>query len=112
MPDEPKRRVVPFQPRVGDLETVVHEIAKLDRHVYLGSHTRERMEERGITRLDAIRVLQRGSIAGAIARGRNPGEWKCKVIARLKGSREIGVVTVVVEERKLFVKTVEWEDLS
>jgi hypothetical protein len=70
------------------------------------------MEERGITRLDAVRVLQRGSISGDIEPGRNPGEWKCKVVARLKGSREIGAVTIVVEERKLFVKTVEWEDLS
>ena len=112
MQDEPKRRVVAFRPNVADLEAIVREIAALDRHVYLGSHTRERMEERGITRIDAIRVLQRGSICGDILLGRSRGEWKCKVVARLKGSRDIGVVTIVVEEKKLFVKTVEWEDLS
>jgi hypothetical protein len=70
------------------------------------------MEERGITRLDAVRVLQRGSISGKVEPGKNHGEWKCKIVARLKGSREIGVVTIVVKEKKLFVKTVEWEDLS
>ena len=112
MADEPERRVLSFRPRKADLETIVREIATADRHVYLGAHTRERMEERGITRLDAIRVLQRATIEGDIEPGRKPGEWKCKCVARLKGSREIGVVTVVIEERKLFVKTVEWEDLS
>jgi hypothetical protein len=28
----------------------------------------------------------------------------------IKGSREIGVATVVVNGKHLFVKTVEWED--
>jgi hypothetical protein len=112
MVDEPQRQVLPFQPRPADLEAIIHEIAGLDHHVYLGAHTRIRMEERGITRLDAVRVLQRGSISGGIIPGRSRGEWKCKVVARLKGSREIGVVTILVQEKKLFVKTVEWEDLS
>jgi hypothetical protein len=112
MVDEPKRKVVPFRPRPAELEAIVREIALLDRHVYLGPHALERMEERGITRIDALRVLQRGSVTGEIDPGRNRGEWKCKVVARLKGSRDIGVVTVVVEEQRLFVKTVEWEDLS
>jgi len=103
--------VLAFRLREDDLEAIIHEIAAADRHVYLGSHTRDRMTERGITRIDAIRVLQSGSISGAIEPGRNRGEWKCKVVARLKGSREIGVVTIVVKEKKLFVKTVEWEDL-
>src|SRR5437763_739807 len=106
MADEPKRQVLSFRPPAADLEAIVREIALLDRHVYLGTHTRERMEERGITRLDALRILQRGSITGEIVPGRSRGEWKCKVVARLKGSRDIGVVTIVVEERKLFVKTV------
>ena len=30
----------------------------------------------------------------------------------MKGSREIGVVTIVMSNRRLFVKTVEWEDLK
>lgn len=111
MEDQSERYVLPFRPTSAGLEAIVHEVAKLDHHVYLGTHTRARMEERGITRLDAVRVLQRGSIEGDIKPGRGAGEWKCKVVAQLKGSREIGVVTIVVQERKLFVKTVEWEDL-
>ena len=112
MVDEPRRHVLSFRPSPASLEDIIHEIATVDHHVYLGTHTRDRMEERGITRLDAVRVLQRGAIEGQITPGRGAGEWKCKVVAKLKGSREIGVVTIVVQERKLFVKTVEWEDLS
>lgn len=112
MPDKPERQVLSFRPSTADLLAVIREIALLDRHIYLGSHTRDRMEERGITRIDALRVLQRGSIVGEILPGRRRGEWKCKIVARLKGSRDIGVVTIVVEEKKVFVKTVEWEDLS
>ncbi|MFL6858815.1 MAG: DUF4258 domain-containing protein [Allosphingosinicella sp.] len=112
MADEPNRQVLDFRPREGEMEAIIREIATADRHVYLGSHTRDRMLERGISRLDAVRVLQRGSICGRVEPGKNRGEWKCKVVARLKGSREIGVVTIIVKEKRLFVKTVEWEDLS
>ena len=79
--------------------------------VGFGNHSIERMEERGITRLDALRVLRGGDIRGEIEPGRSSGEWKCKVVMKIRGSREIGVVTVVANERRLFVKTVEWEDL-
>jgi hypothetical protein len=113
MADDPKRNVLPFRSRTAaELEVIIRAIAAEDRHVYLGTHARLRMEERGISRLDAMRVLQRGHVYGEIKPGIRAGEWKCKVIARLKGSREIGVVTIVVEEKKPFVKTVEWEDLS
>lgn len=69
------------------------------------------MEERGISTLDALRVLRDGEIQGGIDAGRSKGEWKCKIIRRMKGTREIGVVTVVSSAGRLYVKTVEWEDL-
>ena len=69
------------------------------------------MVERGITDLDTYRVFKAGEISGEIEPGRNPGEWKCKVVAPIKGRREVGVVTVVIRNRRLKVKTVEWEDL-
>ena len=111
MTDDPVRRVLPFRPKAADLEKAIRSIAEEDRYVYLGPHAKERMAERGITRVDAIRVLCRGFIDGQIELGQRAGEWKCKVVARLKGSRDIGVVTIVVEGKKLFIKTVEWEDL-
>ena len=112
MTDDPERRVLPFRPRTEDLETTIHEIAKVDRYVYMGAHAKERLLDRGFTRVDAVRVLCRGHIDGPIEPGNSPGEWKCKVVARLKGSRDIGVVTIVIEGKKLFIKTVEWEDLK
>lgn len=34
------------------------------------------------------------------------------MIKTIKGRRQVGVVTVFVSDRHLFVKTVEWEDLK
>jgi hypothetical protein len=111
MKEQSRRKIVEFKPRADALEKQIREIAKNDRSVYFGTHARERMEERGITFLDAIRVLKRGFVSGDIVAGGRPGEWKCKVVANVKGSRDVGVVTIVSDGRRLFVKTVEWEDL-
>ena len=76
----------------------------------MGYHALDRMEERGITTLDVLRVLQAGEIVGKVEAGKNLGEWKCKVVERRKRARAIGVATVVIKASKLLVKTVEWED--
>lgn len=39
------------------------------------------------------------------------GELKVKMVLRIRGSREAGVITIILEGHRLFVKTVEWEDL-
>jgi len=80
------------------------------KNVAFGTHAQERMVERDITTLDAIRVLRTGDIVGEVEPGKHAGEWRCKVVARKRGSREIGVVTIVLKSGRLFVKTVEWED--
>ena len=68
------------------------------------------MEERDITTMDALRVLRNGEIVGEIEPGKATGEWKCKMVAKRRGSRDLGVVSVVMQTGRLFVKTVEWED--
>ena len=75
------------------------------------SHAHERMEEREIYDIDVLRVLRSGLIVG------NPeltstGEWKCKVSSPIRGAREVGVVTIILKSNRLFIKTVEWEDLQ
>lgn len=70
------------------------------------------MDERGITDMDVLRVLRTGEISGDIVPGLHEGEWKCKIIAPVKGRREVGVATLVIRNRKLRIKTVEWEDLK
>ena len=106
-----ERRVVPMRPRLNELHATVRRLAEEDRKVYLSNHAKERMDLRSITRIDVIRVLRRGHLDGDIVAGQSPGEWKCKVVANVRGSRDIGVVTLVIGGDRLLVKTVEWEDL-
>ena len=70
----------------------------------------DQMDARGITRLDALRVLRVGDIVGEIEAGKSVGEWKCKIVERRKRARDVGVATIVVRAQRLFIKTVEWED--
>jgi Domain of unknown function (DUF4258) len=111
MRNEIEPKVVSIRPRLADWHALIRKIATEDQRVYFSTHAKERMAYRGITRLDAVRVLQRGHIDGQIEAGNYAGEWKCKVVANVKGSREIGVVTLVIDREKILVKTVEWEDI-
>ena len=70
------------------------------------------MDWRGITDNMMFEVLRTGFIKGGdIVPGKNPGEWKVKMTKKMKGQREVGVVTLVINCQRLFIKTVEWEDL-
>lgn len=78
--------------------------------VIFGHHALERMEERGITDAQVYEVLRQGLVTDP-PEGAEPGEWKCKIVKQLRGGREIGVVTIILRSGKLFIKTVEWEDV-
>lgn len=104
-------KIVHFRPLPSQLIDMVRRAATDSRNVSFGDHALDRMEERGITTLDALRVLRTGDLKGGIEAGKNVGEWKCKVVAQIKGSREVGVITITMCTGRLFVKTVEWEDL-
>lgn len=78
--------------------------------VIFGDHAFDRVAERSITTEDVYRVLRLGEAAEPFTPGVNPGEWKTKVVAKLKGSRKVGVATVILLDGYLFIKTVEWED--
>ena len=106
------KNVVQFRPQPSLLLDMVRGAAADSANVKFGNHALDRMEERGITTLDALRVLRAGDIKGTVEPGKNTGEWKCKIAKTMKGSREIGVVTLVLSANRLFVKTVEWEDLK
>ena len=44
--------------------------------------------------------------------GKKAGEWKGKIVKKLTGRREAGVVTVLsTSTGRIYVLTVEWEDL-
>ena len=107
----PGKAVAQFKPRPAQLQDTIRSVAADSKNVAFGNHALDRMEERGITTLDALRVLRTGDIVGDIEPGMNVGEWKCKMVARKRGSRDVGVATVVLRSGRLFIKTVEWEDL-
>jgi len=108
---KPARAVLPFRPVKADFEKAVRAAAQISGNVAFTAHARERLEERGLTDRQALFVLTSGSLDGEIENGKALGEWKCKMVARIKGNREAGVVTVMVQSGRLVVLTVEWEDL-
>ena len=99
-------------PRPGEMLARIQHLAKDSKNVWFSTHAEDRMDERGITDLEALRVIRSGEISGPIEPGKNEGEWKCKIVAPIKGRREVGVVTILIRNRKLRIKTVEWEDLK
>ncbi|WP_448149049.1 DUF4258 domain-containing protein [Labrys miyagiensis] len=114
--DAPPAKLAKFRPRVADLEKTIRRLAADSENVrwrarHYETHAESRMEWRDITDQMMFEVLQTGSIKGSIEPGRNPGEWKVKMCKQMKGRREVGVVTLVINQARLFVKTVEWEDI-
>ena len=110
MSDE-KKTVTAIRLTAGVAERRIHEAAKVTENVIFGTHARARMAEREIFDIDVLRVLRNGFVDG------HPeltefSEWKCKVTLKIRGGRTAGVVTIIMCGGKLFVKTVEWEDMS
>jgi hypothetical protein len=88
----------------------IRELAQVTSNVLFGSHALKRMDEREINDVDVYRTLRLGSVDERPEKTEY-GEWKCKVTLKLRGGRTAGVVTIILHKGKLFVKTVEWEDL-
>ncbi|MHB1528921.1 MAG: DUF4258 domain-containing protein [Acidiferrobacteraceae bacterium] len=87
----------------------IRKIAEVSSNVILGTHAKERMADREIFRHDVDRALRNGFIEGNPERAEE-GEWKCKMTVPIKGRRDLGVIVVLLQNGRLFVKTVEWED--
>lgn len=83
----------------------------MTENVVWGAHARQRMAERDILDVEVLRVLRQGFVDDR-PELTELNEWKCKVTLKLRGSRTAGVVTIILHNGKLFVKTVEWENLS
>ena len=98
-------------PRPEVLLAGIRALAAHSDQVVFTYHALERMEQRDILDVDVLRTLRQGRIDGPIEPTATSGDWKAKVVFRLCGSRDAGVVTVVAQARRLIVLTVEWEDL-
>lgn len=103
--------LVNFRLTAKRAEQVIREIARDSANVILGYHAEERQHERDIFDEDVFRILRTGMVLESPVRTTR-GEWKCKVVKRLRGNRDAGAVTIILLDGKLFVKTIEWEDLK
>ena len=90
-------------------EKRIQQFALVTENVILGAHALERMAEREIFDVDVFRVLRSGYV-DEIPEQTAQNEWKCKVTLKIRGGRTAGVITIILQSSKLFVKTVEWED--
>jgi hypothetical protein len=103
-------RVLAFCPSQDYLIRVIRRVAANGRNVGFNRSSRIRLDEHDITDVEAIRVLRTGKIQGDIETGNTQGEWRCKVLAPIKGGRSLGVVTVVTVNGRLLVQEIEWEE--
>ena len=107
--DKPRPKVVSFEPQARQLEARVRELAADSQNILWSDHARDRMEERGIFPEDVLRMLRVGFMRGSPDKTEF-GEWKLKMVNKIKGAREAGAVTIILVDGRLFIKTVEWED--
>ena len=108
---EDKKTVTPMRLTAAVAQARIRKIAEVTENVILGTHALERMREREIFDVDVFRTLRQGHVDEAPELTEH-NEWKTKVILKIRGGRTAGVVTVILHNGKLFVKTVEWENLS
>ena len=92
-------------------EKLVKRRAQVSENVITGEHARKRMVERDIYIDDVFQVLKTGSVDDAPTLT-DHGDWQCKMVKKIRGARSVGVVTIILHKEKLFIKTVEWEDLK
>ena len=108
---EKRAKISPMRLTAAVAEKRIREIAKTSENVILGTHARERMQEREILDVDVFRVLRNGYVDDP-PELTDLGEWKCKITLKIRGGRTAGVVTIILHNGRLLVKTVEWESLS
>ncbi len=98
-------------PRPEVLRETIRFLAEDSRNVAITDHAEDRMYERDITITMMMRVLRSGMIKGEVEQGKKSGDWVVKVAGQMLGNRDVGVVTAVMQDQKLVIITVEWEDM-
>jgi hypothetical protein len=92
----------------------IRALAAKSENVLHTTHALEQMETREIFDVDILRICRSTAswLKGEVKRGKNNGEYHCKIVLGIRGTREAGVVLVILPSDKLLILTVEWEDLS
>ena len=103
--------ITAFRLTPGRAQELIRAAAQKSSTVIISEHAKTQMKAREIDSHDVFRILRGGMVTDAPEKTQD-GEWKCKVVMRIKGNRDVGVVTIILTDNSLFVKTVMWEDLS
>lgn len=107
MAEHPK--IASFRLTKAIAQKKIRSLARNSANLAWGIHARSRMEERGFTTRDVLRILQTGFVEEDPTKT-DKGEWQCKITKHIRGGRDAGVVTIFLHDGRLFLKTVEWED--
>ena len=102
-------------PRPHDLIVQIRAIAVNSGDVFFGAHARQQLVSRNLDDRSVIRGFRIADVVGDVTPGTGVGEWKCEVIFPSgddTGNRDIGVITIVQQGVRLFIKTVMWKDIS
>ena len=109
--NSPVEVVTKFRMTAGRAEAIIKSLSQDSTNVIMGYHAQERRDERDIFDEDVLKILRSGMVIEQPTPADRNGEWKCKIIKKLRGNRDAGVVTIILLNGKLFVKTVEWETI-
>jgi hypothetical protein len=109
--DETPKKVVRIPYRPEYVRDLVRRLALDTSNIQWRKHALDRMSERDITDEMALQGLETGLLKRRHPIGEQPDELKLKMVHQIKGRREVGVVVVTVQQVRLRVITVEWEDV-
>ena len=99
------------KPRPREFLATIRRLAAVRAIRYSFHAEEERMLERDFDTEDVIETLEKGELKGDIEPGKQPGEWKAKLIHQPFGTRRwMGVVTVIIRNEYIRIVTTEWED--
>ncbi|MCZ7885841.1 DUF4258 domain-containing protein [Agrobacterium salinitolerans] len=107
--DNANRKIAVFRLTARVAEERIHAVARDSANVIFGDHALQRMDERGIPDVQVLDILRTGYVLKDPEKTEYD-EWKCKVVKEIRGRRQAGVVTIILNNGRLFLKTVEWED--
>lgn len=107
-------KVVPFRQglkrsdrlTLHDARILIRRLAQGSKNVFVVSHGRKRMGERGISRRQIMTCLQKGAITEGPSRNTH-GNWQVNV-SRLAAGEEITCVVAIEHEQTLIVVTAFW----
>lgn len=109
MADPDPYKITPFRLTASIAEKRIRSVALISGNVIFTNHALDRMEQRDIFDVQVYEILRTGFVTESPT-VTEFNEWKCKIVKKLRGAREAGVVTVIMRTGELCVLTVEWED--